>query len=83
MHCSIGPLYKLHIEYSQNGRVISDEVFATVQALWCAEDIERARRAANALLSEMGCGTVSVYTKTVDGRRYEFTHSFYPFAGVR
>ena len=63
---------ELRIEYTQNGRTISDESFKTVApgtGFDCGE-ISHAKQAAIALVEKMGCGTTAVYVKSDAGRRY-------------
>ena len=73
--------YEIRIQYSQNGRLITDALFRTVPFLWRKQDEQDAREAAFALVKEQGCGSAAVYVCPESDRSiktYISTNMHYP-----
>lgn len=59
-------LYELRIQYSQNGRVVSDEHFRDVLFYWTRQDEHEARVRAAQITLEHECGRAQVYVRRKD-----------------
>jgi hypothetical protein len=73
--------YAIRIEYSQNGRLISDSLFRIVPFLWKKQDETDAREAAYALVKKQGCGSAAIYICPVADngiKTYISTNMHYP-----
>jgi hypothetical protein len=60
--------YELRIEYSQNGKVISDELFKQVSFFYTPAEGQAAIVAALALVEEHGNGSAAVYCAPAEAR---------------
>jgi len=67
-----GKGYQLRIEYSQNGKVISDELFKEVCFFYTPGEAQTAVTAALVLAEEYGCGTAAVYFTPADQSRRQY-----------
>ena len=73
--------YELRIQYSQNGRIISDTLFRTVSFFWSKQDEADAREAAFAIVRQNGSGSAAIYLcPTADNsiKTYLSTNMHYP-----
>jgi len=61
--------HQIRIEYSQNGRVLSNELFRAVPFYWSKIDELDARLEARRIAQEYGCGMADVYILDPHGNR--------------